>query len=183
MSETKLSKSVVLAGSRRVASTGVTSTAEKIIKSRTRKPATESVPEIEQGKTETPETIQAKKERAHLNAIAKEVDKLFTAKNFKGVVRAPADLMLATTGRRIWNMPDAEAEALAETGSMCAKQFVKADAKWLALILFSTSLITTYGGRAMMHMQEVRKEKASRGGPSPIEKTKVVDDGKQTQET
>lgn len=169
MSEPKSTKQTVLAGGRRMAAAGVTSQAEKIIKSRRDKPASESVSKgIETTQEKTLETSEAKREKAHLKELAKEVDKIFTPKNFKGVVRAPADLMLATTGRKIWNMPDQEAEGLAETGALCAKQFVKADAKWLALILFSMALVTSYGGRAGMHYQEVKRERKEKQKPAPV---------------
>ena len=48
---------------------------------------------------------------------------------------------------------------MAETGSICARNFVKTDPKWLALILFSMSLVTTYGGRAALHYKESKSEK------------------------
>ena len=123
--------------------------------------------ELEDNKTSDPiekkkrkkRTTKIKPEEQEAAKIAEQLDKLFDPRIFKGVVRAPADLMLAATGRKIWDLPDKEVDTLAESGSICAQQFIKTDPKWIALIMFSMSLISVYGGRAAFHYREVSAEK------------------------
>ena len=94
-----------------------------------------------------------------LHEMSKELDKMFSPSNFRGIVRGPADFMLATTGRKLWDLPKEEVDTLASTASLTARHFLSTDPKWLALTLFSMSLLTTYGTRAAMHVQMTRDEK------------------------
>lgn len=161
MNETIKTKPPVLPRKGRSTPTGITGEAEKTILSRKNKAAIQSeenAVEVEK----TPRQNADKSASQEISRLAKELDKVFNPNNFKGIVRAPADLMLAASGRKIWDIPDKEIEALAETGSMCARSFVKTDPKWIALILFSMSLMTTYGGRAALHYKEVRTEKVNK---------------------
>ena len=104
-------------------------------------------------------TSDKKKADKSMQDLARELDKLFSPAHFRGIVRAPADLMLATSGRRIWDLPAAEVDTLATTGSTCARYFLMTDPKWLALTLFSMSILTTYGTRTALHIKESRAEK------------------------
>ncbi len=89
-----------------------------------------------------------------IQRMSAELDKMFNADNFRGLVRAPADLMLALTGNKIWDIPHEEVETLAVTGSTCARYFLSTDPKWLALTLFSMAALTTYGTRIAIHLQD-----------------------------
>jgi hypothetical protein len=167
MNDTIKTKPPVLPGKRIRQTASVISQAEKTILSRRAKKDTP--PEEEKTETAKSEKTDTQKANAEYARLAKELDKIFTANNFRGVVRAPADLMLAASGRKIWDIPDKEIDSLAETGALAAKGFVKTDARWVAVILFSMSLLTTYGGRAGMHIREVREEKKkARRNPAPI---------------
>ena len=108
---------------------------------------------------ETEAAPDKKKADKSMQDLARELDKLFSPAHFRGIVRAPADLMLATSGRRIWDLPAAEVDTLATTGSTCARYFLMTDPKWLALTLFSMSILTTYGTRTALHIKESRAEK------------------------
>lgn len=163
MSESIKDKPFVLPRKRRSTTSGITDKAAEVIK---RRKTIEAKPDIATDET----IIELDVDDKNLRDVARELDKIFSPKNFRGVVRAPADLMLASTGRKIWDLPTSEVDAMAETGSLCARHFVKTDPKWLALILFSMSVLTTYGGRAGMHYSEVKKEKQSKEKkPAPIE--------------
>ena len=94
-----------------------------------------------------------------LHEMSKELDKMFSPSNFRGIVRGPADFMLATSGRKLWDLPKEEVDTLASTASITARHFLSTDPKWLALTLFSMAALTTYGTRTAMHLQMVRDEK------------------------
>lgn len=139
------------------ASNTVTSKAEKVILSHKEKSAGEE--NNSDSITKEVEPSIDKKAKADFSRLAKELDKVFNGDNFRGVVRAPADIMLAASGRKIWDIPDKEVQSAADLASLSAKGFVKTDPKWIAVILLSFSLLTMYGGRAGLHIKEVREEK------------------------
>ena len=149
-------KPSILPRVRNAAPAFITSKAEKVILAA--KGATPVNPEDEKVTIEKVDKTSTQE----LARLSKELDKIFNPENFKGLMRAPADLMLAASGRKIWDIPDKEITALAESGSICARHFVKTDPKWLALILFSMSLTTCYGGRAALHYREVQSEKKTK---------------------
>ena len=100
--------------------------------------------------------IAAEKRRA----FEEEYKALFEPKVWAGLVRAPADLMLHVSKRELWNLPDREVDTLAVHASMTAKHFLHSDPKWIALFMFSVSLMQTYGTRFALHYAEARKEAA-----------------------
>lgn len=89
----------------------------------------------------------------------KEYATLFEPRTWGMMVRAPADFMLHTSGRQLWNIPEKELEPLAITAAHTARNFLKTDPKWIALAMFSISLLQVYGTRAAVHMAEVRRER------------------------
>lgn len=82
---------------------------------------------------------------------------VFKPETWKGVVAAPADFAFAMTGREHWLLSDPEKETLAATGCATFRAFAQTDPKWIALALFSVSLITIYGGRMMKDAKEMHK--------------------------
>ena len=90
--------------------------------------------------------------------IQKQLDALFAPENWRGIMRAPADLMLAFTGNELWALPKAEIDTLAATGSTAARYFMQTDPKWIALTLFLFSVATTYGTRATMHIKAIKQD-------------------------
>lgn len=108
-----------------------------------------------QGKTRkkrTQSTAGRQSSQEEIQRVNSELDKLFTGDNFRGLVRAPADLMLALTGNKIWDIPNDEIETLSTTGATCGRYFLSSDPKWLSLTLFSMAILTTYGTRAAIHL-------------------------------
>lgn len=81
---------------------------------------------------------------------------VFKPETWKGVVAAPADFAFAMTGRKHWLLTEPEKETLASTGCATFRAFAQTDPKWIALTLFSVSLITIYGGRMMKDAKEMR---------------------------
>lgn len=95
--------------------------------------------------------------------MQKALEALYTPENFKGIVKAPADLMLAITGDSLWNLPDAEVATLATQSALAARYWMQADPKWVALTLFLFSVATTYGSRAMIHIRKNKDNKKDEG--------------------
>ena len=153
MTDAKTGKTIkdLLPGKRDGAANSVIHKAAKTVSKARLKQTAETTQE-----TDTPDKKKADKS---MQDLSRELDKLFSPAHFRGIVRAPADLMLATTGRKIWDLPAAEVDTLATTGSTCARYFLMTDPKWLALTLFSMSILTTYGTRTALHIKETRAEK------------------------
>jgi len=104
---------------------------------------------------------RTEKSQEEIRQLNSELDKLFNADNFRGLVRAPADLLMALTGDKIWDLPAEEVETLSTTGATCARYFLSTDPKWLSLTLFSMAILTTYGTRIALykarHSGDVKK--------------------------
>lgn len=167
MSESIKTKSSVLPRKRLRAVDGPSSKAAQVILDHKNNASSESA-ETEKTSEKVESSID-KKAKADYSKLTKELDKIFSGDNFRGIVRAPADLMLAASGRRIWDIPEKEVQPAADLAAICAKGFVKTDAKWVAVILLSFSLMTMYGGRAGLHFSEVREEKKKLAKtPAPI---------------
>lgn len=92
--------------------------------------------------------------------MTKALETLYDPKHWVGIVKAPADLMLALSGDDMWNLPKPEVDTLAAQSSLAARYFMATDPKWVALTLFAFSLATTYGTRAMLHIKKQRAEAA-----------------------
>lgn len=100
----------------------------------------------------------------------KELVALFEPDAWEPVVRAPADAMLALTGRKHWDLSEKEVRSLAVTGANSARWFLHTDPKWIALILFLFNATTVYGSRLVMDAQERKKEKDIKAVELDLEK-------------
>jgi hypothetical protein len=67
--------------------------------------------------------------------------------------------MVAVTGKKHWELSDDERDTLAKTGAATARCFAVTDPKWLALSLFSFSVISIYGGRLLKDFKDRVEEK------------------------
>jgi len=85
---------------------------------------------------------------------AKILDAILDPKVWRGAVAAPGDMMVAITGKAHWELNDNERDTLAKTGAATARAFAVVDPKWLALSLFSFSIISIYGGRMVKDLQD-----------------------------
>jgi len=95
-------------------------------------------------------------------------ERLYDPEVWEGVVCAPADTMLAVSGRALWSISDRERKTLSVTASMTARCFAVENPKWLALIMLSISLSQIYGTRAAMHFAEVKKEAEAKKGAEKL---------------
>lgn len=91
---------------------------------------------------------------------AGELEKIFTPENWESIVRAPADMALAVTGRPIWDLPEKEVKTLAVSASQTARYWLAIDPKYLVLFMFVFQASITYGGRIVTDAQNQRKARA-----------------------
>lgn len=98
------------------------------------------------------ESAAYQQEQAELYAI------IFKPETWKGVVAAPGDLAFAMTKREHWVLSEPEKETLAASGAATFRAFAATDPKWIALTLFSVSLITIYGGRIMKDLADKKAD-------------------------
>lgn len=126
----------------------------------------ETVPDVatdgeKRGRGRPPKAKSGSKPSTESAKIASELDSLFSPENFRALVRAPADIRLAVTGRKHWELKDSEVDSLAITASTSAKYFAVVDPKWLAVAMFATNAAMIYGSRIVEDMRQDRKnEKA-----------------------
>lgn len=98
-------------------------------------------------------------EDADVAERAKALDLIFDEKAWKGAVGAPGDAAFALTGKEYWQLSEEEKDTLAKTGAATARAFLITDPRWLALSLFSLSILSIYGSRLMKHVAEKNAEK------------------------
>jgi hypothetical protein len=102
---------------------------------------------------------------------AKVLDALLDPKVWRGAVAAPGDMMVAVTGKKHWELSDDERDTLAKTGAATARCFAFTDPKWLALSLFSFSILSIYGGRMVKDLKD--NADAKRGAVSAVKAASV----------
>lgn len=95
-------------------------------------------------------------------ALLTAFERLYQPEVWEGVVCAPADTMAAISGRKLWEISPQERKTLSVTASMTARCFAVENPKWLALTMLSITLAQIYGTRAVMHLNEVKKEEAAK---------------------
>jgi len=83
-----------------------------------------------------------------------QFDRLYDPAVWEGVVAAPANIALAVTGNKIWDIPEKEVRTLSIQASVTARCFAVSDPKYLALTMLAISLITVYGGRTLQYFSE-----------------------------
>lgn len=99
-------------------------------------------------------------EAAQQQRISAELEKLFASEVWEMVVRAPADVMLATTGNAArWNLGDKEVKSLAVTASNAARYTLAVDPRLLAVIMFAITGTSIYLPRAIAQIAESRGKK------------------------
>ena len=99
-----------------------------------------------------------------------QFDRLYDPVVWEGIVAAPANIALAFTGSKIWDIPKDEIKTLSIQASVTARCFAVSDPKYLALTMLAISVITIYGGRTMQYYSEKAIAKKAAGN-SPPEKS------------
>jgi len=105
---------------------------------------------------------EAEKEAIRQQLKSESVDiiaAMMSPKQMETVVKAPANILLATTGNKIWDLPKDETSAMAASASQVAQNFVAtADPKWVSLIMFAVSIFGCYGTRGLTYLAEKKRE-------------------------
>lgn len=96
---------------------------------------------------------------ADIERRAAELEKIFSPDNWRSIVRAPADLALALSGREYWDLPEKEVSALAVSASHTARYWMAIDPRYIVLVMFLFDMSVIYGGRTVRHIKDVRAEK------------------------
>jgi hypothetical protein len=94
-------------------------------------------------------------------ALYATFERLYEPEVWEGVVCAPADTMLAVSGRKLWNMSGQERKTLSVTASVTARCFAVENPKWLALAMLAITIGQIYGVRIAMHMAETKAERSA----------------------
>lgn len=117
------------------------------------------------GRKTKAESDRTKKIQEAQDNIDAEMKRLFAPENWEAIVKAPADLALAATGDKIFDMEDKAIKSLSTTGATAASYFIKTDPKYLALIMFSVNFATIYGGMIAVHISNRKKDKKNKNEP------------------
>jgi hypothetical protein len=88
------------------------------------------------------------------------LESLFSPQQWRGLVRAPADAAAAITGSKTWEFSDKETDTLALGAANTARHFATFHPKWLALALFSMSVLSIYGAHFAAYKMEEKRKKA-----------------------
>jgi hypothetical protein len=91
--------------------------------------------------------------------IAEIANELSNHDYWDGLVRAPADIMLAKTGHAFWDIPDKEIKKISVPLAFSAKTLISLDPRIMLLILLVSNIGTVYGPRVMQELN-VRKQEA-----------------------
>ena len=91
--------------------------------------------------------------------IAEIADELSKPDYWEGLVRAPADYMLATTGHKHWDLPERDIKKIATPLAFSAKSFISLDPRIILLILLVSNIGTVYGPRVVQELN-IRKSEA-----------------------
>lgn len=91
--------------------------------------------------------------------IAEIADELSKPEYWDGLVRAPADYMLATTGHKHWDLSDRDVRKIAVPLAFSARSFISLDPRIMLLILLVSNIGTVYGPRVVQELN-LRKQEA-----------------------
>lgn len=68
---------------------------------------------------------------------------------WEGLVRGPADYMLATTGHKHWDIPDREIKSVTVPLAFSAKTFIHLDPRIILAVILIANIGKVYGPRVM----------------------------------
>lgn len=87
------------------------------------------------------------------------IDSLYTPENLEGLVTLPFELRHAMTGWDGFELTSEEKHILAVTGVPVAKAFMDTDPKWIALTIFSITLLKLFGARELAYAAYRKEQK------------------------
>lgn len=90
--------------------------------------------------------------------IERQLEKCYDPKTWGALYSAPGDAMLAISGRKLWNISNAERETLGAVGSVSARFLMITNPRALAFLMLGAGLFSAYIPRLTEHFREVRAE-------------------------
>lgn len=117
-------------------------------------------PTLEQIHREVKSTSLSKDEEKNLEAMRKEMEKIFSERNWDLILFSPADMRYSLTGNPWWESEEKERKPIRESVSVAMKcHFGTADPKWIATALACVQLAGFYGTRIMNDYLHYKREK------------------------
>lgn len=117
-------------------------------------------PTLEQIHKEIKSTVLSKDEEKNLESMRKEMEKLFSERNWDLILFSPADMRYSVTGNPWWESDEKERKPIRESVSVAMKcHFGTSDPKWIATALACVQLAGFYGTRMMNDYLHYKREK------------------------
>jgi hypothetical protein len=91
--------------------------------------------------------------------IAQQLDQLHDPKAWGALLTFPADTALALTGREHWKASRDERDTLGSVGSALARTMMITNPRSLALLMFSSAMISFYMPRALQELKHLKDER------------------------
>lgn len=92
-------------------------------------------------------------------AIQEQVNAVCSPEAWAALLASPADVGLALTGRKHWEVSEQERKTLGATGAAAARCMMITDPKSLALLMVSSALLSVYVPRMIAEAKHLRSEK------------------------
>lgn len=105
-------------------------------------------------------------DQAALAKIQEGLDRLYRPEAWKPLVCLPANVALAFTGNKHWELESEEKENLAQTVSTAAQYMAIQNPRSLALSLAAMAIITVYAPRIIKEASIRREKKADKEKPA-----------------
>lgn len=117
-------------------------------------------PTLEQIHKEIKSTVLSKDEEKNLESMRKEMEKIFSERNWDLILFSPADMRYSLTGNPWWESEEKERKPIRESVSVAMKcHFGTSDPKWIATALACVQLAGFYGTRMMNDYLHYKREK------------------------
>lgn len=91
--------------------------------------------------------------------ITRQVEALYNPKAWGALLAAPADMLLATTGKKRWDIGEEERATLGACGSTAARCMMIQNPKTLAFLMLGAAISSVYGTRLVQELREYAAEK------------------------
>lgn len=104
-----------------------------------------------------PNSSGASEPSAELRAeISKQLEAAYNPKAWASLLALPADVTLAISGNKIWDVSKDERETMGACGSVAARYLMEENPKTLALLMLSSALFAVYVPRITEHLRVMR---------------------------
>ena len=104
-------------------------------------------------------------DEAMQEALAKHreaLERLWNPSTWARVASAPFDVLLLATGKKSWDLTQAERSDLGESSAMCLQFWSTVDPRWLALANFLGTMTSIAAARWVLYRTEIVREESAR---------------------